>query len=49
MGSLMFGVDGLMGFMMIGTSVATERIQTGMMLAVDGDACTVTLLDEVDV
>ena len=29
------------------TGVATERIKSGMMLAVDGNAGTVTLLDEV--
>jgi hypothetical protein len=28
--------------------VATERIKSGMMLTVDGDAGTVTLVDEVD-
>jgi rifampicin phosphotransferase len=29
----------------MGTGVATERIKSGMMLVVDGDAGTVTLLD----
>jgi pyruvate,water dikinase len=38
-----YGIPAVMG-----TGVATERIQSGMMLAVDGDAGTVTLLDEVD-
>lgn len=37
-----YGIPAVMG-----TGVATERIKTGMMLAVDGDAGTVTLLDEV--
>ncbi len=37
-----YGIPAVMG-----TGVATERIQSGMMLAVDGDAGTVTLLDEV--
>ena len=32
----------------MGTGIATERIQSGMMLAIDGDKGTVTLLDEVD-
>ena len=38
-----YGIPAVMG-----TGVATERIQSGMMLAVDGDAGTVTLLDEAD-
>ena len=38
-----YGIPAVMG-----TGIATERIQSGMMLAVDGDAGTVTLLDEVD-
>ena len=38
-----YGIPAVMG-----TGVATERIQSGMMLAVDGDAGTVTLLDEVE-
>lgn len=38
-----YGIPAVMG-----TGVATERIRTGMLLAVDGDAGTVTLLDEVD-
>ena len=37
-----YGIPAVMG-----TGVATERIRSGMMLAVDGDAGTVTLLDEV--
>ena len=32
----------------MGTGVATERIQSGMILVVDGDAGTVTLVDEVE-
>ena len=36
-----YGIPAVMG-----TGVATERIQSGMMLAVDGDAGVVTLLDE---
>lgn len=38
-----YGIPAVMG-----TGVATERIRSGMMLAVDGDKGTVTLLDEVD-
>ncbi len=38
-----YGIPAVMG-----TGAATERIQSGMLLAVDGDAGTVTLLDEVD-
>ncbi len=38
-----YGIPAVMG-----TGVATERIQSGMMLAIDGDAGTVTLLDELD-
>jgi len=38
-----YGIPAVMG-----TGVATERIKSGMLLAVDGDAGTVTLLDEVD-
>ncbi len=38
-----YGIPAVMG-----TGVATERIKSGMRLAVDGDAGTVTLLDEVD-
>ena len=38
-----YGIPAVMG-----TGVATERIQSGMMLALDGDAGTVTLVDEVD-
>jgi pyruvate,water dikinase len=38
-----YGIPAVMG-----TGVATERIKSGMMLAVDGDAGTVTLVDEVD-
>lgn len=38
-----YGIPAVMG-----TGVATERIQSGMMLAIDGDKGTVTLLDEVD-
>ncbi|MGB0389879.1 MAG: PEP-utilizing enzyme, partial [Ardenticatenaceae bacterium] len=37
-----YGIPAVMG-----TGVATERIKSGMMLAVDGDAGTVTLLDDV--
>ncbi len=37
-----YGIPAVMG-----TGVATERIQSGMMLAVNGDAGTVTLVDEV--
>ena len=37
-----YGIPAVMG-----TGVATERIKSGMMLAVDGDKGTVTLLDEV--
>jgi pyruvate,water dikinase len=36
-----YGIPAVMG-----TGVATERIKSGMMLAVDGDAGTVTLVDE---
>jgi hypothetical protein len=32
----------------MGTGVATERIQSGMMLAVNGDTGTVKLVDELD-
>ena len=38
-----YGIPAVMG-----TGAATERIMSGMMLAVDGDAGTVTLLDDVD-
>jgi pyruvate,water dikinase len=38
-----YGIPAVMG-----TGAATERIRSGMMLVVDGDAGTVTLLDEVD-
>ena len=38
-----YGIPAVMG-----TGVATERIQSGMMLVVDGDAGTVTLADETD-
>ena len=38
-----YGIPAVMG-----TGVATERIKTGMMLRVDGDAGTVTLVDEID-
>ena len=38
-----YGIPAVMG-----TGVATERIKSGMMLAVDGDAGTVTLLDEAE-
>ena len=38
-----FGIPAVMG-----TGVAMDRIRSGMILAVDGDAGTVTLLDEVD-
>jgi pyruvate,water dikinase len=38
-----YGIPAVMG-----TGVATERIRSGMMLAVDGDAGTVKLLDEID-
>lgn len=38
-----YGIPAVMG-----TGVATERIKSGMRLAVDGDAGTVTLLDEMD-
>jgi pyruvate,water dikinase len=38
-----YGIPAVMG-----TGVATERIKSGMMLTVDGDAGTVTLVDEVD-
>ena len=38
-----YGIPAVMG-----TGIATERIKSGMMLAVDGDAGTVTLVDEVD-
>ncbi len=38
-----YGIPAVMG-----TGVATERITSGMMLVVDGDAGTVTLLDEDD-
>lgn len=38
-----YGIPAVMG-----TGVATERIKSGTMLAVDGNAGTVTLLDEVD-
>ncbi len=38
-----YGIPAVMG-----TGVATERIKSGMLLAVDGDAGTVTLVDEVD-
>ena len=32
----------------LGTGVATKRIQSGQMITVDGDAGTVTLLDEIE-
>ncbi len=38
-----YGIPAVMG-----TGIATERIKTGMMLKVDGDAGTVTLVDEID-
>lgn len=38
-----YGIPAVMG-----TGVATGRIRSGMMLTVDGDAGTVTLVDEVD-
>jgi pyruvate,water dikinase len=38
-----YGIPAVMG-----TGMATERTQSGMMLAVDGDAGTVSLLDEVE-
>jgi pyruvate,water dikinase len=38
-----YGIPAVMG-----TGVATERIRSGMLLTVDGDAGTVTLVDEVD-
>ncbi len=38
-----YGIPAVMG-----AWVATERIKSGMMLTVDGDAGTVTLIDEVD-
>jgi phosphoenolpyruvate synthase/pyruvate phosphate dikinase len=38
-----YGIPAVMG-----TGVATECIKSGMMLAVNGDAGTVTLVDEVD-
>ena len=38
-----YGIPAVMG-----TGVATERIKSGMMLTVDGDAGTVTLVDEVN-
>jgi pyruvate,water dikinase len=38
-----YGIPAVMG-----TGVATERIRSGMMLAIDGDKGTVKLLDEVD-
>ena len=38
-----YGIPAVMG-----TGAATERITDGIMLAVDGDAGTVALLDEVD-
>ncbi|MBX3051626.1 MAG: hypothetical protein KF753_09145 [Caldilineaceae bacterium] len=38
-----YGIPAVMG-----TGVATERIRSGMRLAVDGDAGTVTLMDEVN-
>lgn len=38
-----YGIPAVMG-----TGVATERIKSGMMLTVDGNAGTVTLIDEVD-
>ncbi|WP_420629129.1 PEP/pyruvate-binding domain-containing protein [Candidatus Leptofilum sp.] len=38
-----YGIPAVMG-----TGVATERIKTGTMLKVDGDAGTVTLVDEFD-
>ena len=38
-----YGIPAVMG-----TGVATERIRSGMMLALDGDSGTVTLLDEVE-
>ena len=38
-----YGIPAVMG-----TGVATDRIKPGMMLSVDGDAGTVTLVDEVD-
>lgn len=38
-----YGIPAVMG-----TGVATERINSGMMLAIDGDKGTVTLLDEMD-
>ncbi|MCP4360050.1 MAG: hypothetical protein GY796_18755 [Chloroflexi bacterium] len=38
-----YGIPAVMG-----TGVATERIKSGVMLSVDGNAGTVTLVDEVD-
>ena len=38
-----YGIPAVMG-----TGVATERIKSGMMLAIDGDTGTVTLLDEAE-
>lgn len=38
-----YGIPAVMG-----TGVATERIKSGMMLAIDGDKGTVTLVDEMD-
>jgi pyruvate,water dikinase len=38
-----YGIPAVMG-----TGVATERVQSGMMLVVDGDAGKVTLLDEAN-
>jgi phosphoenolpyruvate synthase/pyruvate phosphate dikinase len=38
-----YGIPAVMG-----TGNATQRIKSGMMLTVDGDAGTVTLVDEVD-
>lgn len=38
-----YGIPAVMGI-----GVATDRIKSGMMLAIDGDSGTVTLLDEVD-
>ena len=38
-----YGIPAVMG-----TGVATERIHSGMMLEIDGDAGTVTLLDDAD-
>ena len=38
-----YGIPAVMG-----TGAATKHIRSGMMLVVDGDAGTVTILDEID-